>query len=251
MTTLNEPSPQGLGSGSGPRRQDTTLGGADAQTRFETASKKSHDPPLSEGNTSGSGEDSMEHQVDLTDFVPPTPHDSPLSGGHTPGSDEGRPNFNELINLCTQLSNRVLALENSKTAQDLVIQKLKKRVKRLEKALRARTLGMKLFKIGTSRRKGLDKENHVYLRLFPATPGNTSPDFSNDLTKYLLATLVFSPLHDDPYMEIMQEYDATNNELPIPPLQAPIAPPTIVSSSPVLSLSPMFNSRDLFPPEEI
>ncbi|GJZ41243.1 hypothetical protein Tco_0588129 [Tanacetum coccineum] len=158
-TTLNEPSPQGLGSGSGPRRQDTTLGGADAQTRFETASKKSHDPPLSEGNTSGSGEDSMEHQVDLTDFVPPTPHDSPLSGGHTPGSDEGRPNFNELINLCTQLSNRVLALENSKTAQDLVIQKLKKRVKRLEKALRARTPGMKLFKIGTSRRKGLDKEN--------------------------------------------------------------------------------------------
>ncbi|GJS68292.1 reverse transcriptase domain-containing protein [Tanacetum coccineum] len=159
MATLNELSPRGLDSGSGTRRQDTTLGGADAHTRFETASKKSHDPSLSEGNTSGSGEDSMEHQVDLRDFVPPTPHDSPLSGGHKPGSDEGRPNFNELINLCTQLSNRVLAVENSKTAQDLVIQKLKKRVKRLEKALRARTPGMKLFKIGTSRRKGLDKEN--------------------------------------------------------------------------------------------
>ncbi|GJV43823.1 hypothetical protein Tco_1428359 [Tanacetum coccineum] len=150
-----------LGSGSGHRRPTYHAlgGGADAQTRFETASKKSYDPPLSEGNTSGSGEDSMEHQVDLTDFVPPTPHDSPLSGGHTPGSDEGRPNFNELINLCTQLSNRVLVLENSKTAQDLVIQKLKKRVKRLEKALRERTPRMKLFKIGTSRRKGLDKEN--------------------------------------------------------------------------------------------
>ncbi|GKE26562.1 hypothetical protein Tco_1441946 [Tanacetum coccineum] len=132
---------------------------SDAQTRFKTASKKSHDPPLSEGNTSGSGEDSMEHQVDLRDFVPPTPYDSPLSGGHKPGSDDGRPNFNKLINLYTQLSNRVLAMENSKTAQDLVIQKLKKRVKRLEKALRARILGMKLFKIGTSRRKGLDKEN--------------------------------------------------------------------------------------------
>ncbi|GJX42425.1 putative ribonuclease H-like domain-containing protein [Tanacetum coccineum] len=113
--TLNKTSPQVLGSGSGPRRQDTTLGGADAQT---------------------SGEDNMEHPVDLTDFVPLTPHDSPLLGGHTPGSDEGRPNFNELINLCTQLSNRVLVLENSKTAQDLVIQKLKRRVKRLEKALR-------------------------------------------------------------------------------------------------------------------
>ncbi|GJR21018.1 putative ribonuclease H-like domain-containing protein [Tanacetum coccineum] len=138
-TTLNEPSPQGTGSGSGPRCQDTTLGDADAQTR--------------------SGEDNMEHQDDLTDFVPPTPHDSPLSGGHTPGSDEGRPNINELMAICTKLSNRVLALETSKTAQDLVIKKLKKKVKRLEKKQRARTPGMKLFKIGTSRRKSLDKEN--------------------------------------------------------------------------------------------
>ncbi|GJT14294.1 reverse transcriptase domain-containing protein [Tanacetum coccineum] len=89
------------------------------------------------------------------------------------------------------------------------------------------------------------------LDYFLAAPGNTSPDSSNDLTKYLLGTLVFSPLHDDPYMEIMQAYDATDNELPIPPLHAPIAPPTVVSPSPVLSLSPMFDSRDLFPPEEI
>ncbi|GKE79050.1 hypothetical protein Tco_1545170, partial [Tanacetum coccineum] len=54
--TLNEPSPQGTGS---------------------------------EVNTYGSGEDSMEHQDDLTDFIPPTPHNSPLLGGHTPISDEG------------------------------------------------------------------------------------------------------------------------------------------------------------------
>ncbi|GJT09882.1 hypothetical protein Tco_0856924 [Tanacetum coccineum] len=120
---------------------------------------QSRDPPLSEVNTSVSGEDSMEHQDDLIDFVPPTPHDSPLSGGHTPGSDEGRPNINELMAICTKLSNRVLALETSKTAQDLVIKKLKKKVKRLEKKLRARTPGTKLFKIGTSRRKSLDKEN--------------------------------------------------------------------------------------------
>ncbi|GJT75630.1 hypothetical protein Tco_1042355 [Tanacetum coccineum] len=46
-----------------------------------------------------------------------------------------------------------------KTTQDLVINKMQKKVKRLEKALRARTLGMKLFKISTSRRKGLDKDN--------------------------------------------------------------------------------------------
>ncbi|GJZ59070.1 putative ribonuclease H-like domain-containing protein [Tanacetum coccineum] len=80
-------------------------------------------------NTPGSDEERNEQQ-DLIDFVPPTPHDSPLSGGHAPRSDE-----------------------------DLVINKLQKKVKRLEKALRARTPWMKLFKIGTSRRKGLDKEN--------------------------------------------------------------------------------------------
>ncbi|GKA57450.1 hypothetical protein Tco_0756638 [Tanacetum coccineum] len=86
---------------------------------------------------------------------------------------------------------------------------------------------------------------------FLTTPGNTSPDSLNDLTKYLLATLVFSPLHDDSYMEIMQAYDATNNKLLIPPLQAPIAPPTVVSPSLVLSLSSMLILEISFPPEEI
>nr|GEU86082.1 hypothetical protein [Tanacetum cinerariifolium]GEV20181.1 hypothetical protein [Tanacetum cinerariifolium] len=94
-------------SGSGPRCQDTTLGDADAQTRSETASKQSHDLPLSDINIFGSRKDSMEHQDDLTNFVPPSPYDSPLSGGHIPGSDEG----------------------------------------------------ITLFKIGTSKRQSLDKEN--------------------------------------------------------------------------------------------
>nr|GEU56074.1 reverse transcriptase domain-containing protein [Tanacetum cinerariifolium] len=40
-----------------------------------------------------------------------------------------------------------------------------------------------------------------FLNYFSATLGKTSPDSSNDLTKYLLATLVFSPLND-PYMEV-------------------------------------------------
>ncbi|GJX69793.1 hypothetical protein Tco_0305520 [Tanacetum coccineum] len=73
---------------------------------------------------------------------------------------------------------------------------------------------------------------------FLASPGNTSPNFLDDLTKDLLASLALSPFYDDPYMKIMQAYDATNNELPIPP-QALIAPPTILPSSPVLS--PMFD----------
>ncbi|GJX23380.1 hypothetical protein Tco_0227825 [Tanacetum coccineum] len=128
----------------------------------KTQSTAMSNDPLSQeigsgGNTPGSDEERLE-QDDMTDFVPPTPYDSPLLGGHTPGSDEGRPNINELMAICINLSNMVLALEQSKTAQDLLIQKLKKKVKRLEKKQRARTLGMKLFKIGTSKRKSLDKE---------------------------------------------------------------------------------------------
>ncbi|GKC86684.1 hypothetical protein Tco_1147333 [Tanacetum coccineum] len=46
-------------SGSGSRCQDTILGDIDAQTRFETTSKQSNDPPLLKVNTFGSGEDNM------------------------------------------------------------------------------------------------------------------------------------------------------------------------------------------------
>ncbi|GKB92939.1 hypothetical protein Tco_0979076 [Tanacetum coccineum] len=62
-------------SGSGPRCQDTILGGVDAQTMFETTSKKPNEPPLSRVNTLGSGEDSMklkelmEHCIKLSEKV--------------------------------------------------------------------------------------------------------------------------------------------------------------------------------------
>ncbi|GKB05348.1 hypothetical protein Tco_0833543, partial [Tanacetum coccineum] len=85
----------------------------------------------------------------------------------------------------------------------------------------------------------------------PASPGNTFSDSSECLSKDLLASLAISPFHDDPYMKVMQAYNATSNESPIPPLQAPIASPTVLPSSIVLSLSPMFDPRDFFLPEEI
>ncbi|GJS91410.1 hypothetical protein Tco_0774046 [Tanacetum coccineum] len=50
---------QGTDSGSGPRCQNTILGGAKAQIRFEAASKQSNDPPLSKVNTLRSREDIM------------------------------------------------------------------------------------------------------------------------------------------------------------------------------------------------
>ncbi|GJX17468.1 hypothetical protein Tco_0218300 [Tanacetum coccineum] len=82
-----------------------------------------------------------------------------------------------------------------------------------------------------------------------ASLGNTSPDPSDDLSKYLLASLAISPFYDDPYMKVMQAYNVTSNESPIP--RASIAPPTVLPPSPVLPLSPMFDPRDFFLPEEI
>nr|GEX45865.1 hypothetical protein [Tanacetum cinerariifolium] len=127
MAMSNDPISQEIGLDDRPRCQETTLGDTDAQTRFYSASKQSHDLPLLEVNTSGSGEDNMEHQDDLTDVVPPTPHDSPLSRGHTPGSDE----------------------EETKNTQDKVITRLKWKVRRLEKKRKIRTsqpIKRRLFK---------------------------------------------------------------------------------------------------------
>ncbi|GJU95489.1 hypothetical protein Tco_1320245 [Tanacetum coccineum] len=62
-----------------------------------------------------------------------TPHDSPLLGGHTSDRAEGALNLQELSILCTNLSNRVLALESIKDAQAAEISALKSRIKKLEK----------------------------------------------------------------------------------------------------------------------
>ncbi|GJR24045.1 hypothetical protein Tco_0972572 [Tanacetum coccineum] len=117
MTTLHEPIPQGTGSGSGPRRQDTVLGDRPTQTRFERLSKQSNDPPLSRVNILRSGEDRMK--------------------------------LNELMKIYIRLFERVLALENLKTAQNLEIIILKKKVKKLENNKKARTSQLKrrLFKV--------------------------------------------------------------------------------------------------------
>ncbi|GKB00984.1 hypothetical protein Tco_0829028 [Tanacetum coccineum] len=73
----------------------------------------------------------------------------------------------------------------------------------------------------------------------------------DDLSKDLLASLAISPFRNDPYMKVVQAYNATNNESPILPPRAPIAPPTILPPSPVLPPSPLFDPRDFFLPEEI
>ncbi|GJS99355.1 hypothetical protein Tco_0820525 [Tanacetum coccineum] len=58
---------------------------------------------------------------------------------------------------------------------------------------------------------------------FPTSSGNTFSDPSEDLS-------------NDPYMKVMQAYNATSNESPIPLPRAPIAPPTILPPSLVFEI---------------
>ncbi|GKB53968.1 putative ribonuclease H-like domain-containing protein, partial [Tanacetum coccineum] len=118
--TPNEPSSPGTSSGGGPKRQET-IGDTIAQTRSENVSKISNDPLLARGNTLQSGKDSLK--------------------------------LKELMELCTNLQNRVIDLEKTKTSQAQEITSLKRRVKRLEKKGRSRTHRLKrLYKVGLSRR---------------------------------------------------------------------------------------------------
>ncbi|GJX72084.1 hypothetical protein Tco_0309255 [Tanacetum coccineum] len=66
---------------------------------------------------------------------------------------EDRLKLNELIKLCTNLSQRVLDLENTKTSQVAEIAKLKEKVKKLERKSKSRTPGLKrLKKVGRTAR---------------------------------------------------------------------------------------------------
>ncbi|GJY93425.1 hypothetical protein Tco_0509207 [Tanacetum coccineum] len=73
------------------------------------------------------------------DKTPYMPYDSPLLRVHTLGSDEGRMQHNELMDLVTKLSNRVISLEinlqQTKKVYGAAYTKLIKKVKRLEDKL--------------------------------------------------------------------------------------------------------------------
>nr|GEX48714.1 uncharacterized mitochondrial protein AtMg00810-like [Tanacetum cinerariifolium] len=114
--TPNKRSSQGTDSGGGPRCQEA-IGDTTAQTRFESVSKHSNDSLLARGNILRNDEDSKK--------------------------------LDELMELCTNLRNRVLDLEKIKTTQRNEIDSFKRRVKKLKKRNRSRTHKLKrLYKVG-------------------------------------------------------------------------------------------------------
>ncbi|GJV87102.1 uncharacterized mitochondrial protein-like protein [Tanacetum coccineum] len=101
--------------GGGPRRQET-MRDTIAQTRFENVSKLSNVSLLARGNTLRSDEDSLK--------------------------------LKEFMKLCTNLQQRVLDLEKTKTTQQNEIASLKRKVKKLKQKKRLRNHRLKrLYKV--------------------------------------------------------------------------------------------------------
>ncbi|GJZ75604.1 putative ribonuclease H-like domain-containing protein, partial [Tanacetum coccineum] len=99
---------------------------ADGDQLPVTDSSSSHD-------TTQDSMDSLEDTNGSEGTQVQSSHDSPLSGDHTSEKAEGGLNLEELFVLCTNLSNRVLALETSKDAQAAEILKLKDQIKKLKR----------------------------------------------------------------------------------------------------------------------
>ncbi|GJX60382.1 hypothetical protein Tco_0291772 [Tanacetum coccineum] len=86
----------------------------------------------------------MADEAENVESVPTHSNDPLLSG-------EDRLKLYELMELCTRLSQRVIALETTKTNQALEIDSLKRRVKKLEKKKGSRTHRLRrLFRVGRS-----------------------------------------------------------------------------------------------------
>ncbi|GJS57422.1 hypothetical protein Tco_0652206 [Tanacetum coccineum] len=117
--TPNESSSLGTTSGGGLRCQET-MGDTIAQTRFENVSKHSNDSLLARGNTLR--------------------------------SDEDRLKLNELTELCTNLQNRVLDLEKTKTTQANEI------ATRVESSRDKESLGEDASKLGRINAIDIDEE---------------------------------------------------------------------------------------------
>nr|GEY03585.1 hypothetical protein [Tanacetum cinerariifolium] len=123
-------------------------------TELVVESSKEAEAEVTKGTTSGGGpwcQETMGDTISHTRFerVSKLFNDSLLARGNTLQSDDDRIKLDELMALCTTLQTRVLNLEKTKTTQQMKIDSLKKRVKKLKKRNRSRTHNLKrLYKVG-------------------------------------------------------------------------------------------------------
>ncbi|GJX70127.1 hypothetical protein Tco_0307298 [Tanacetum coccineum] len=108
------------------------------------------------------------------EFVPTHSNDPLLSG-------EDRLKLTDLMDMCTKLSERVLDLEHTKTAQAQEITNLKLRVKKLEKKAGLRTYKFKrLYKVGVTRRVEYSDDESLGAQKDASNQGRSIEDIDKD-----------------------------------------------------------------------
>ncbi|GJV42334.1 putative reverse transcriptase, RNA-dependent DNA polymerase [Tanacetum coccineum] len=122
--------PTGAPSTSQPHLSPTLRSSIRQETEVLQPNSPPHTNVADEAASTGQGSGNI-------DKTPTIPYDSPLPRVHTLGSDEGRMQHNELMDLVTKLSDKVVALETDLTQTKKVygaaFTRLIKKVKRLEK----------------------------------------------------------------------------------------------------------------------
>ncbi|GKC06846.1 hypothetical protein Tco_0998456, partial [Tanacetum coccineum] len=122
----------------------------------------------------------VSHPIDSTADVPneesvSTHSNDPLLNG------EDRLKLTELMDMCTKLTERVLDLEHTKTAQAQEITNLKLRVKKLEKTAGLRTQNFKrLYKVGVTRRVHFSDDESLGAQEDASNQGRSIKDIDKD-----------------------------------------------------------------------
>ncbi|GJY04390.1 putative ribonuclease H-like domain-containing protein [Tanacetum coccineum] len=121
-------------------------------------------------------------------------HDSPLSGDPTPERAEGGLNLEELLSICTNFSNRVLALESIKDAQTTEINALKTRIKKLEKKCKPsishhrawlKSMRRLSLKKRLGQKESVSKQGRKNAKPGPTLDDNTFDDLDADGVEYM------------------------------------------------------------------
>ncbi|GJR90831.1 ribonuclease H-like domain-containing protein [Tanacetum coccineum] len=136
----------------------TTQPSTSKPQKKQSRRKQRKDIEVSQSSTST---EPMTEKETNEEFVPTHSYDPSQSG-------EDRLQLHELMNLCTKLSDRVLALETTKTTQALEIASLKSMVKKLEKKASKRTHKFKRLYMEDASKQGrsiedIDKDVEVSL----------------------------------------------------------------------------------------
>nr|GEX06390.1 protein SPIRAL1-like 1 [Tanacetum cinerariifolium] len=197
--TPNEPSSPGTSSGGGLMHQDI-MRDTIAQTRSENVSKFSNNPLLAGVNTPQSGEDSLK--------------------------------LTELMELYTNLQQRVFDLKTTKTSQAQEITSLKKRFKRLEKKRRSRNHGLKrLYKVRLSARVESSSDEESLGEEDASKQGRISNiDANQDI--YLVKKLFFEKAVADKEVSAVKEVNAASITTPV----SAAATTTTAATTPTISM---------------